>query len=122
MSNGAIVNNTTIGGADPTQWQIDQSGIDLVTAPAGNATLDTLAAHTVFDFSAGTFGNDTVVGFNDQQDTFLIGHTLAANYAAIQGDEMAAAGGTLITFNASQSIFVSDVAPASLMAGNFHFV
>jgi hypothetical protein len=119
MSSGQIAQ---VGGADPTQWQVQQSGGDLVTAPSGSATLDALAAHTVFDFSAGTFGNDTVVWFDDQQDQFLISHTLAANFAAIQADETAVGASTLITSRAGQSILVSGVSPASLMAGNFHFV
>jgi hypothetical protein len=122
MSNGQIANNIMIGGADPAQWQIDEAGVDLVTVPAGSVTLDALASHSVFDFSAGTFGNDTVVGFDVQQDVFNINHTLAANFAAIQSDEHAVGGSTMITFNASQSILVSGVTPSSLMAGNFHFV
>jgi len=122
MSNGQIAANTDLGDVDPTQWQTNQSGGDLVTVPAGNATIYAVGGNDVFDFSAGTFGNDTVVGFNDATDAFKISHTLAANFAAVQANKTASGSNTLITFNASHSILVTGVSPSYLAAGNFQFV
>jgi hypothetical protein len=98
------------------------SGFTVVAAPSGSASLTALAGPEEFDFSGGAFGNDTVVGFNDAQDAIRLSHTLVASYAAIQADERAANGGTLITFNGSQSIMLNGITPSSLVAANFHIV
>ena len=94
----------------------------MVEAPAGNATLTAIPGPELFDFSAGTFGNDTVVGFNDAQDTIELSQILAASFGAIQADSQSTGGGTLITLDATHSIILSGLSPSSLVAANFQFV
>jgi hypothetical protein len=95
-------------------------GYTTITAAAGSTTLSALAGTpTQFDFSNVAFGNDTIAGFDPSTDAIKLPASLATSFAALQGGITAAAGGALITFNATQSILISGVAPGSLTASNF---
>ena len=94
-----------------------------IAAPSGSVSLTAQAGTpTLFDFTNLAFGADTIVGFDPSRDTIELPTSLAAGFAAVQADLSQAAGGALITLNASQSILVSGVAPANLGPANFLIV
>jgi hypothetical protein len=73
-------------------------------------------------FPATGFGADTITGFNLAQDIIQLPAAIAASFAAVQSHETATAGGTMIAFGASESIFLAGIAPSALHASNFSFV
>ncbi|HTV90644.1 MAG TPA: hypothetical protein VME41_16630, partial [Stellaceae bacterium] len=96
-------------------------GYTTVIAGAGSANLSAAAgAPTLFNVTDPEFGNDTITGFNPTQDAFQLSNSTVADYTAVAADETASDGGTLITFNSEQSIFISGVAPSALSSANFY--
>ena len=59
------------------------TGFTTVSPANGNVRLTAVAGPEEFDFSGGTFGNDTVVGFNEAEDAIRLSHTLVASFGAI---------------------------------------
>ena len=108
------------------QTMLEQSGpfgYTTAAAPSGNGTLTATAGPEVFDFASGTFGQDTITGFNAGLDTINLAQALAGNFATLQQHTTTTADGSaLITLDPSHSIALSGVAPSSLTAPNFRFV
>jgi hypothetical protein len=90
-------------------------------APTQSATLPSLFSNETIAFPTGGFGVDTITGFSLVQGVIQLPHAIAATFAAVQSHETASAGGTLISFGASESIFLGGIAPSSLHASNFAF-
>lgn len=84
---------------------------------------DTVASsgNDSFVFPAVGFGNDTITGFNLARDLIQLPKAMVAGYAGVQTHEASSAGGTMIGFGSSESIFLPGVAPGSLHASNFRF-
>jgi autotransporter passenger strand-loop-strand repeat protein len=100
------------------------AGETIVTAATGSTSL-TAAPSTPTQFTFGNiaFGNDTIAGFDTTRDTIQLPKALVANYTALQSETTStAAGSTLITLNATQSITLTNLTKSSLSSGNFVFV
>jgi Bacterial Ig-like domain len=74
---------------------------------------------TVFNFDDISFTNDTIAGFDPTQDAIRLPPSLAATVAAVQADTTPFNGGSLITLDATHSIFLAGLAPAALTQANF---
>jgi hypothetical protein len=89
-----------------------------ITVPDGNTTVPVQSAPDVFDFSNLSFGNDTIAGFDPTQDALRLNHTQVNSLTVVRNDMFATAGGMLIALDATHSITLNGVAPASLTAAN----
>jgi hypothetical protein len=93
-------------------------GFTTIAAPGGAASLSAPAGPSLFQFSDVAF-NDTITGFLVRQDTIQLPKAVAADFATVESDTAAISGGSLITLNQNQSIFLAGLPPAKLAAGNF---
>ena len=93
---------------------------NFVFMPGADDTVTASAGQT-FVFSSGGFGNDTIASFNILQDVIQLSKTMAAAFANVVPLEASVAGGTMIRFGPSESIFLPGITPGSLHAGNFRF-
>ena len=93
-----------------------------IYAPTQGTTIAGLFPAETFVFPATGFGADTITGFNLAQGVIELPKAMAATFAAVQSREITSAGGTLISFGASASIFLPGIAPSTLHAANFSFV
>jgi hypothetical protein len=78
-------------------------------------------APETFDFGGWMFGKAEITGFDPTQDAVLLNSSLVGGFASVAADMSAVGGSTLITFDASRSLMLDGVAPASLGAANFRF-
>jgi len=90
--------------------------------PNGDVAITGTGGPQVFDFSSVQYGNAMIGGFDPTQATIKLNNGVAADFTAVQSDMSSINVGTLITLDASRSIMLPGVAPASLSAGNFQFV
>jgi hypothetical protein len=86
--------------------------------PDGNTTVPFQSAPEVFDFSNLSFGNDTIAGFDPTQDALRLNETQVNSLTVVRNDMFATAGGIFIALDATHSITLNGVAPASLTAAN----
>jgi chitinase len=89
-----------------------------ITVPDGNTTVPFQSAPEVFDFSNLSFGNDTIAGFDPTQDALRLNETQVNSLTVVRNDMFATAGGIFIALDATHSITLNGVAPASLTAAN----
>ena len=94
---------------------------NVTSVPSGDLMLTAQPAPETFDFGGWVFGNAEIAGFDPTQDAVLLSSGLVGSFASVEADMSAAGGGTLITFDASHSLTLDGVAPASLGAANFRF-
>jgi hypothetical protein len=91
---------------------IDDPGDDTLTAP--------LQTPALFVFSDISLGNETIAGFDPQTDTIQLPRTLVADLASL--NKTALGADTLIDLPTSQSILLTNLAPATLTQANFLFL
>jgi hypothetical protein len=89
-------------------------------AAAGDSVLQASASE-LLDFSAGTFGNDTITGFDPSSDVVRLAVGQVASYADLQSKLSNSGGSAVLTVDSSHAITFQDVAPSSLAASNFAF-
>ncbi|MGH6739634.1 MAG: hypothetical protein ACREDY_11500, partial [Bradyrhizobium sp.] len=114
----AVAGNTQASLESALSATSSAGGFTTITAPSGNATLAPASAPTLFAFSDLAF-NDTINGFDVSRDTIKLPTSVVASLDIIKTDTASASGGSLITLNPNQSIFIANVAPNTLTAGNF---
>ena len=68
------------------------------------------------------FGKDVINGFVTATDIIQLPKGIAANLAAVQAHESTVAGGTMIAFSPSESIYLPGISQSDLKASNFQFV
>ena len=90
-------------------------------APAQSVSIAAQSNETIV-FPTTGFGADTITGFSLTKDIIQLPKAIAASFAAVQSDETASSGGTMMSFGASGSVFLSGIAPSALHATNFHLV
>ncbi len=109
---------------DQTQWGNGTSWFvapSILPAPSGDATLAPTWAPSVFDFSAGNFGHDTISGFDPSRDILKFSQSQVANYAAAQNDLAPAGNDTLMQIDPNHSVLLQGVSSANLNPSNFAF-
>ena len=94
---------------------------NVTSVPSGDLILTAQPAPETFDFGGWVFGNAEITGFDPTQDAIRLSSGLVGSFASVQADMSAVGGATLITFDASHSLTLDGVAPASLGAANFRF-
>jgi hypothetical protein len=85
---------------------------------APSTTLHATSGADVFTFGPASFGNDTIVGFNPAQDILQLSKTQFSSFSAVQADEHAVSGATMITLDSSNSISLQGIASASITSNN----
>jgi hypothetical protein len=73
-------------------------------------------------FQAAHIGQETIIGFEAQQDQIQLGSNVVGDVATILSDAHQVGQDTVITIDANDSITLSDVAVASLSASDFLIV
>ena len=92
----------------------DDPGDDTLTAPPQTPTL--------FVFSEFSLGHDAIAGFDPERDTIQLPQTLVADLATLNSRTTALGADTLIALTPSQSIQLTNLAPATLTPANFLFL
>jgi hypothetical protein len=122
-----LQNQLAAGGATLSSVQAElvnngPSGAIVLAVPNDNQHLAALTSPEVFDFSSWTFGADSIVGFDPNQDTIQLSHHAVDGFDAVQARMSTNAGETLISLDSARSLTLDNVAPAALSAANFRFV
>jgi Ca2+-binding RTX toxin-like protein len=87
---------------------------------ASNDVLTGGAGVDTFEFDS-QFGNVTITDFDASQDVIQFNPALFANYSAVIASTQQNGANTVITFDANDTITLTNVATASLSPANFTF-
>ena len=117
-----LASGATLSGVQADLVANSASDFNVTAVPSGDLILTAQPTPETFDFGGWMFGNAEIAGFDPTQDAILLDSGLAGDFASVQADMSAVAGGTLITFDASHSLTLDGVAPGSLGAANFRFI
>ena len=112
--NGDVVND--LGSYDTITLG---NGSDTVTAI--NSLINGGHGHDTFVF-AGSFGEDTITNFSPAHDNIVLAQAMFANFGAVQSDMTQVGANTVIAYDASNVITLTDVKASSLHASDFKFV
>jgi len=95
-------------------------GFATLTARFGDETLTALPqTPTLFVFGDIDFGNDTIAEFDLTRDTIQLPHSIVADQTTLNGFITPFGAGTLIAFDPTHSIQLTNIAPATLAPANF---
>jgi hypothetical protein len=97
------------------------SGFSVASVSSGDLMLTAQPIPETFDFGGWMFGKDEITGFDPTQDAIRLSSGLVGSFASVEADMSAVGGATVITFDASHSLTLGGVAPASLGAANPRF-
>jgi hypothetical protein len=88
----------------------------------GGTTSFTGSGAALFGFGPGSFGQNTIVGFNPAKDILELSPTQFPTLSAVQADLSQTINGALITLDSSDTILLSGVATSSLVNADYRFV
>jgi len=97
------------------------SGFSVASVSSADLMLTAQPIPEPFDFGGWMFGKDEITGFDPTQDAIRLSSGLVGSFASVRADMSAVGGATVNTFDASHSLTLGGVAPASLGAANPRF-
>ena len=106
-----------------TSWADNLLGNDTANRFEGGAGDDTLAGrggNDTFVFNPGS-GNDTITDFDISKDVIQFDLALFSNYMAAMASTKQVGPDTAITFDANDTLTLTNVAANSLSSNNFRF-
>ena len=89
---------------------------------ANGGTLSATAGVDVFEFSTGTFGQSTIVGFDPAHDILQFSRDQFANLGAVFARESSVRGSVQINVDSSHSIVLQGISPENLPPAALRFV
>ena len=123
---GTIAGVENVNGTNYADTIVGDYRDNLLNGNGGNDALAGGYGNDTFVFAKSNgvvnFGNDTIADFAAGQDHLQIDHSIFGNFAAVQQHMQQVGDDVVITYDASNSITLHDVAMANLHANDFLFV